>query len=53
MRLISRLEDEIRRTLQGLPGLTEEQENELAAMESRLVDLFMEYAAEHFKLVTK
>lgn len=51
MSLVSRLEDEIRTTLRsGFPWLTEQQ---IAPIESRLVDLFMQYAAEHFKLVTK
>jgi hypothetical protein len=50
--LISRLEDAVRATLrEEIPRDRWITDPELAVLESRLVDLFMEYAAEHYKLV--
>jgi hypothetical protein len=49
MSLISRLEDAIRTAIRE--EIAEAGEQQVALLESRLVDLFMEYAAEHYKLL--
>lgn len=51
MSLVTRLEDAIRDAIrQEIPQAREDQRT---LLETRLVDLFIDYAAEHYKLVTK